>query len=453
MACLRMVPAALLAVLVPALAHAQAYNRIAPQAPAPTGTPMLTVPAPPKLAPSSNAVIVPALKGLVFVPDAAALHPAGMPHGTAGIRTAGLPLLGETGFTSKLAAYLGRPVTFSSLNAIVQATNAWYRQHGHPFVSVSVPPQNVSSGVIQVVVTEYRVGTVRAAGNHWFSSALLERESGLEPGQTLTLGGVQADLAWLNANPFRNVNAVFGPGSTPGTTNVVLQTQDRLPVHVYGTFDNQGVPSLGQAEWGVGGTWGNVGGLGQILSYQFTHSLSGRYSAHALSWTIPLPWQDKLLVFGSYAVERPDDGAFFNEAGHSGQASLRYVHTLPAFTLAPGVGLSEDVQLGYDFKTTNNNLEFGGMQVFASQAEIDQFPLIYDATLTDPYGQTAFENQLVMSPGNLTGANNNQAFETLVPGSLGQLRLRQRRADADDLPAEELLLDGADAWPRARTTT
>ena len=360
---------------------------------------------------------MPALKGLVFVPDAAALHPAGMPHGTAGIRTAGLPLLGEAGFTRKLAAYLGRPVTFSSLNAIVQATNAWYRQHGHPFVSVSVPPQNVSSGVIQVVVTEYRVGTVRAAGNHWFSSTLLERESGLKPGQTLTLGGVQSDLAWLNANPFRNVNAVFGPGGTPGTTDVVLQTQDRLPVHVYGTFDNQGVPSLGQAEWGVGGTWGNVGGLGQILSYQFTHSLSGRYSAHSLSWTIPLPWQDKLLVFGSYAVERPDEGIFFNEAGHSGQASLRYIHTLPAFTLAPGIGLSEDVQLGYDFKTTNNNLEFGGVQVFASQAEIDQFPLIYDATLTDPYGQTAFENQLVMSPGNLTGANNNQAFETLVPGS------------------------------------
>ena len=210
---------------------------------------------------------------------------------------------------------------------------------------------------------------------------------------------------------------MFGPGATPGTTDVVLQTQDRLPLHVYASFDNQGVPSLGRGEWSVGGTWGNLGGLDQILSYQFTHSLSGRYTAHSLNWTIPLPWRDKLLVFGSYAQERPDVSAPFDETGQSGQASLRYVHDLPSLSLGDGIGLTEDLQLGYDFKTTDNNLEFGGEQVFASQADIDQFPLIYDATLTDRYGQTAFQNQLVLSPGGITGANDNQAFETLVPGS------------------------------------
>ncbi len=266
-------------------------------------------------------------------------------------------------------------------------------------------------------MTEYRVGTVTVSGNRWFSSALLRNESGLTPGQTLTLPGVQSDLDWLNANPFRSVNAMLEPGAAPGTTNVVLAAKDRLPVHLYAAYDNAGVPCLGLGEWSIGGTWGNVAGLDQLLSYQFTRSISGAYSAHALSWSIPLSWRDRLLVFGSYATENPDIGSDFTEPGRSGQASLRYVHTLPRLALPGGLGLTEDVQLGYDFKTTNNDLEFGGISVFTGQAEIDQFPLIYDATLTDPYGQTSFQNQLVLSPGGMTGANNDEAFQTLVPGS------------------------------------
>jgi hemolysin activation/secretion protein len=148
------------------------------------------------------------------------------------------------------------------------------------------------------------------------------------------------------------------------------------------------------------------------LSYQFTRSVDGRYDANALSWTAPLPWRDKLLIFGSYEQETPDIGPNFGEAGHSGQASLRYVHTLPWLSW-----LTEDVQIGYDFKTTNNNLEFGGVRVFANQVEVDQFPLIYEAAFTDPYGQTTFENQLVISPGNLTGGNNTLAFQAALPGS------------------------------------
>jgi hemolysin activation/secretion protein len=412
--------ATLLPVLAPVPARAQAYQRIAPRVPVPAAPPEVAPPAAPKPAPSSNQVILPALKGLVFLPAASALRPAGLPPGSAGprfIAAPGLALLAKPGFTREITPFIGRSLTFADLQAITRLTSAWYRRHGRPFVSVTVPPQNVSTGIVQIVVTEYRVGTVTVSGNRWFSSALLRSESGLVPGHTLTLPGVQTDLDWLNANPFRTVNAMFEPGGAPGTTDVVLATKDRLPLHLYAAYDNAGVPSLGLGEWSIGGTWGNLGGLDQLLSYQFTRSVSGAYSAHALSWSIPLPWRDRLLIFGSYAFETPDIGSDFTEPGRTGQASLRYVHDLPRLALPGGLALTEDVQLGYDFKTTNNNLEFGGVSVFTGQAEIDQFPLIYDATLTDPYGQTSFQNQIVPSPGGMTGANNDQAFQTLVPGA------------------------------------
>ncbi len=371
--------------------------------------------------PAAAAVVIPVLKALAFLPNMQALQPAGLPASTTGVRAIGLPLLSEPGFIAQLTPYLGKPVTFADLNAFARLTSNWYRAHGRPFVFINIPPQNVGNGGVQIVVTQFRVGSVRAAGNKWFSNAIITHASGLRPGQTLTLAGVQSGLDNVNRNPFRSVNAVFAPGTTSGTTDVTLQTQDGIPVHIYGSFDNQGVPALGQAEWGVGGSWGNVGGLGQILSYQFTRGVSGRYNAQALSWAAPLPWwQDRLLVFGAYATERPDlgaDAAFFGQTGNSGQASLRYIHSFTDIILGSGFNLSQDAQLGYDFKTTDNNLEFGGVSIFAGTAQIDQFPIIYDASLTDPHGQTEFQNQLVLSPGGLTSANNDTAFQMLVPGS------------------------------------
>jgi hemolysin activation/secretion protein len=50
-----------------------------------------------------------------------------------------------------------------------------------------------------------------------------------------------------------------------------------------------------------------------------------------------------------------------------------------------------------------------------SGTELLQFPLIYNATVTDIYGQTVFENDLTYSPGNLTSRNTDEAIQQLVP--------------------------------------
>lgn len=411
----------LLFAVMPALAHAQAYERIAPHQPPSLPTPPLNMPpATPVPAGGSQRVLLPALKGLVFLDKSQSLVPNGVPDSQIGIHQQGLPALSTPDFTHEITGFLGRPLTLAGLNEIVIATENWYRAHGYPFLAVNIPPQNISNGIVQVVVTQYKIGDVRVTGNRWFSSNLIKRESDLASGQTLSLAKVKTDMNWLNTNDFRTVNAVFSPGATQGTTDITLETKDRLPLYVYGTYDNQGTPNLGRGEWGVGAVWGNAFGRDQTLSYQFTRSVTGQYNAHSLNWTIPLPWRDKLLVFGSYSMERPaidtpDDD--FSETGHSGQASIRYVHSLPVIELGPHMSLNTDLQIGYDFKTSNNNLEFGGVNVFNSKAEVDQFPIIFNATETDRHGQTSFQNQLDLSPGNLTGANNTAAFKKLVPGS------------------------------------
>ena len=372
------------------------------------------MPAPPPPLPASKRVLLPALKGLVFVNSPAAVVKAGLPASAApsGIAIHDLPLLDRPGFRAKIAPAIGKPLTLAGLNEAAEAVTAWYRAHGRPFVDVAVPPQNISSGVVQIVVEEYRVDPVRVSGNRWFSSALIRGESGIVPGQTLRLEGLQGDLDWLNRNPFRVVDLTLGPGAAEGTTNATLVTHDRLPLHVYGTYDNEGVKSLGLSEWGAGFTWGNVAGLDQILSYQLTRAFSGRYVAHALSWSAPLPWRDQLVIFGSYELQVPEIASGFNDTGRAGQASLRYVHPLPRLSW-----LRQELSFGYDFKTTNTNLDFGGFTVFSGAAEIDQFPLGYDAVETDPFGRPSCTTIWSSAPGASPGQNTNDAFGLLVPGA------------------------------------
>lgn len=413
-------PAALLAgvavltgaALLPATAAAQDFERRLPKAPPLPATPEVPVPPETPPPPADATPILPLLRGLVFVDGPGALQPAGIaPEGAeSGISVRGLPLLAGPAFDAAVRPYLGRPLTRADLDAVVRIVQDTYRATEHPFVDVSVPPQNVQSGVVQVVVTEYRVGAIEVTGNRHFSTRLIRGMSDLDPGEVLTLPRLREALDDYNQNSFLTVDGVLRPGRGTGTTDLVLEAHDRLPLRVYGGYDNQGVATLGRDEWFVGFNWGNVLGTGQILSYQFTRSFEGRYTSHSASDVIPLSPNDKLLVFGAYATQKPKIADLFDSKGHSGQVSARFVHDLPR-----SGALRSSMQLGIDYKRADNNLEFLGFRVLDTAVEVFQFPVVFTGTVDDRLGQTVIENQMVFSPGGVTRYNHDADLQQLVP--------------------------------------
>jgi hemolysin activation/secretion protein len=410
------VAALMLGMMLPS--RAQNYERVAPQAPPAASAPTLPVPPTPPAAPQGNAVIIADLKGLAFVPSPEAVQKAGV--ATPGISLGGIAMLEQPGFAPQVAPFLGQPLTFDKLGEITRAVVEFYRANNHPLVNVVVPEQDVQGGVVQIVVTEYRVGAITVEGNKWFTASQVAAGVDLQPGDTVDSNTLLGDLDTANANSFRHVDVVYQPGTAPGTTDIVLQTQDRLPLRVYGSYDNSGQPVVGRDRWSLGFNWGNAFWLDQLLSYQLTTSndfwhhrasIPGQPSgpefvSHALSWSAPLPWGNRLSIFGDYEQSVPKIGTGFGETGISGQASLRDTYALPrtqSFTQA--------VEIGYDFKTTNNNLDFGGTLVSANSVEVDQFPLGYSANLLDRFGSTGLTTTLVWSPGGLTDANTDAAFQ------------------------------------------
>ena len=405
---------ALFAAALPGLAQAQDFDRRMPKLPPPQPTPTVPEPADAAPQPADATVLIPRLNGVVIVGGLGAVQPDGIaPEAIPDrISAPGLPLLATDAVRGAMASYLDRPLTRADLAALTSLVRETYRTSDHPFVEVSVPPQNVQTGIVQLVVTEYRVGAISVTGNRHYSDKRILAMSDLKSGETLTLPRFRAALEEYNQSPFLTVSGVLKPGAETGVTDVVLEAKDRLPLRVYAGYDNLGVPTLGTDEWYVGFNWGNVLGTGTLLSYQFTRSFEGRYSSHSASGVIPAGPNDHILLFGAYATQKPFVGTALDVHGSSAQVSGRYVHDLGG-----GIEARESIQVGMDYKRTDNNLEFLGFRILDSAVEIVQFPLVYTGTFSDRGGRWVVENQLIFSPGGITKHNDDASISRLVPGA------------------------------------
>lgn len=408
-------------------ANAQDFRRVVPKLP--PATPPAPVTAPDEAARISNdqSILVPELKAVVFVNGMGAVQPDGIAPADVpgGVAVRDLPLIAGADFAARVQPYIGQPLTRAGLEAIAQLARDAYRGAEQPFMEVNVPPQNVQSGVIQFVVTPYHVGAVKVAGNRHFSTRLIEGMGDLKPGQPLDLRRMRKALDDYNQNPFLTINAIASPGDATGATDITLEAKDRLPVRAYAGYDNQGTPLLGRDEWYVGFNWGNVLGSGMILSYQFTRSFEGHYTSHSASNVIPLGPDDRILLFGAYATQRPDLGNIFDSKGHSSQISGRWAHDLPGTDK-----IRHNLQIGIDYKRTDNNLDFLGFRVLDTAVEVFQIPLTYSGTFIDNGGRTVVEANLIYSPGNVTPHNDDASLNQLVPFSnstYGYLRISATR--------------------------
>lgn len=375
--------------------------------------------APPSPSPEGSRQILDRLEGIRLVdkPSKVVLN-GWREHG---ITTSGLDVLNQSSLLEHLLrTYIGHPLTQDILNRISQDIVAWFRSHDRPFVTASYPAQDVSTKVLQVLVTEYRLRHVVATGNRWFANDLLTSRVTAGEGEPISASRLSQDIIYLNQNPFRQTTASVTLDNSSDEADIVLHTDDRFPLREYATFDDEGVPTLGVNRYGLGALWGNVFGLDQLLSYQFTSTDDfwarpayarvgpggATMAAHSVSYEVPLPWRDTVSIFGVYEQDRPDLGRTFSQVGTSWQTSARYDAKLP-----PLWNIEQEAQAGVDYKHTNNNFAFYGFNISESATEILQFPILYSAALADSWGQTQLSNLAVLSPGRLTSENSDRVFE------------------------------------------
>ena len=357
---------------------------------------------------AKEAVVTAEVKALVFVESGEAVKAEGVP-GASGIIT-GIQILQQDDFREKLAPYLGKPATMATLNKISKDVIDYYRREGFPVVNVVVPRQTVRGGVVQFVVTEAKVGKVIVEGAKWFNPDKFKDEVSLREGDKVDGDQLQEDVRWLNTNPFRSTDLAFQPGEAPGTTDVILEVNDRMPLRFFFTYDNYGIDLTGKNRLSTGFNFGNMFNLDQQVNFQYTTTTENIFNylnAYSGSWIIPFPWRNYLTIYGAYAGSQADIAPNNSLKGNSWQVSARYNAPLPMI-----FEYTHEVYGGFDFKQSSNSLLIfntpiqggGGFGLY----NVFQLTAGYSGNIPDSIGSTSFEVAGFYSPGGV-GTLNDQA--------------------------------------------
>ncbi len=352
-----------LSVCVNETACAQAVERHLPTPPQGNSAPVATPEAVPDQ--QDDTPIGPALRALVILDKDSAIRVTARD----GIDVSPVARLWriQDQMTSDLTPYLGRKLSRKLIAEIETTIAKRHRALGYPFVALSTPEQEITTGVLQVRVLEYKLGDIRITHTGKGSAATIASQLSLKPGDYIDAKALSDDLSWINRYPYRNVQAVFGPGKAPGDTDLVLATGSVRPWQVYGGHDNSGSSETGHDRYYMGGSVGNLLGTDSVLSYQGTgtrNAVQGRknptYVSNALNYNI-LVGHHALLEAGLDQVETNLSSTNgFSIKGKIYEANLDIRLGVASWVDLPG---QTDVRFGISAKQQENIIFFYGTSV------------------------------------------------------------------------------------------
>jgi len=359
--------------------------------------------------------VAPLLKGLILTSSSQDFNPK--PGQFSGIKIYNLTIPGqEDELKKKLEPFLNRvQLTQDSLAEIKRTIVIYFRNHNHPVVTVLTPEQDITDGVLQLVVLEGRVGQIEWSGNEYFSNKQLGKYLRLAPGDSINDDKLKSDVAWMNRNPFRHTDLILTPGKDNGTTDIRLVTKDRRPLRLYAGVDNTGTDFTGISRWFAGFNWANAFYVDQILTYQYTTSEDfKKFQAHTINYVIPLPWRNTLTFYGGYSTVHPHIPGLGSH-GKSGQGSFRYNFPVgKTYSLTP-----QDFTIGADYKNTNNTLEFeeSGVEIESKSVNITDLYFGYHFGVESSSHRFGFETEVFISPGSWLVHQTTKAYEKLRAGA------------------------------------
>ncbi|MAS93224.1 MAG: hypothetical protein CMO55_08515 [Verrucomicrobiales bacterium] len=365
--------------------------------------------------PSQEEYLVNQLLGVVLLPRPGDVRPDGWP-GVEGIwhdfdefpRTVGLAL----------QQYIGRPVSLASLDQMVKDVVIAYREGDRPVVDVLLPEQDITSGVVQLVVIESQLARIRVEGVDADTEEFLRSSMRSRKGEVIRSTDILRDLSWINRSPYRKVDLVYAPGAEFGTTDVILKNYKTKANWFYAGYEDSGTDYLGKDRIITGFNFGDAFGPNRSVSYQFTADLDFEHvRAHSLVYTHALPWRHWITVLASYVEIESDpipvgNGNFLNSDGSNTQLSARYGIPLDGTETR-----SREMDFGFDWKSNGNDLEFtdvnnlGNLQLFGTRVEIFQFSLGYKETIQHKRAVSQFDIRGVWSPGDINNHNSTANFQ------------------------------------------
>jgi hemolysin activation/secretion protein len=280
--------------------------------------------------------------------------------------------------------FLGPGRTAADVEKARAALEKAYQAKGYQTVAVSIPQQNAEKGVVVLKVVEAKVGRLRVKGSRYFDTDLIkEKAPSVAEGKLPNFNDVTKDIVALNQLPDRKVTPALRAGATPGTVDVDLNVEDKLPLHGSVELNNRQSPNTTPLRVIASAHYDNLWQRGDSAS--FTYQVAPQrptdaivYSASYLART-EADWLNILL----YAVDSKSNVSSVGGVNIVGPGQI--FGTRAVFTLPMLENLFHTVSLGIDYKHFDQNVTqpgaTAGGQGFGSP--VSYYPIVanYSATL------------------------------------------------------------------------
>lgn len=246
-----------------------------------------------------------------------------------------LQIRGNTLFSTEVlrnvvSQRLDASLDLAGLRGLTDELAAFYAKQGYPFVRIYLPEQDVSAGVLQLMVVEGRYGAIRIQPAQNLSR---EREfgpevvpiiegflQGVKVGDFIQGSMLERSTLLLEDQPGVKVTPIIQPGEALGTGDLMIRYQRTAPFLGEVGLDNNGSRFTGQYRAKADLIWNSPFTFGDQLRLTGMQS-SGRLSLGSMSYSRLLSSQG-LRMRASYAYTDYGLGADYASLKRSGVAKI-----------------------------------------------------------------------------------------------------------------------------------
>lgn len=189
------------------------------------------------------------------------------------------------------ASYSKRCLGVAEIEHILADITKSYIDRGHVTTRAYLPTQNLSSGQLEVLVVEGRVGRIVLDDG---ASRSIHAPGVFPPaGALLNLRDLEQGMDQVNRLASNDATLELRPGGAPGDTDVVIRNNPTRPYHAWLSADNHGASGTGRNQLAFAFTADRLLGLNDLLL--LTHRQSqphdeARKASVADSFSIVIPF-------------------------------------------------------------------------------------------------------------------------------------------------------------------
>ena len=310
-------------------------------------------------------------------------------------RVRGNKILSSLEVEKAVYPHMGPGRSENDIEAARVALEKTYRDKGYQTVYVEVPQQTGARGIIFFNVVEAPVGRLRVKGSRYFlPSSIKQRAASMAEGTVPNFNEVQKDIVALNRWRDRKITPELRAGVVPGTVDIDLIVEDKLPFHGSLELNNQHNANTVPLRLGGSLSYGNLWQMGHSagLSFQVAPEKFSDGTVFSGFYTAPLDAvKEGLSVMLTGALQDSNISTLGGGAviGKGTIIGLRFMQTLPSKP-----GLFHSLSFGLDYKDFVQDVDAGGT-VISSPIAYYPFTLAYSASSVKEKSFTEFNAALV----------------------------------------------------------